>query len=324
MALRIQHSTLDGQCLIERHWESQVDIVRFADQATQRQLWPSRERIFFPSWHHVSGYTAKIPRPDSSLNLILNRLDGTIDPACQSAMETVARIARAIGDRILLPAALDIHRRRTMGRSGYAVNIHKVNRGQLSTAWKRIHREHLPDSTGVITLVLCTDYTVNATAPAAQYTTAATIALAQKIEETGRQCEVWASILTRDAHRMRQSIAPGHPGAFHELDHIVVKRSGEALTAPGIAALCSLAYLRSLFFQVWTMLESSIGAMGNFGSATNKKQVYAALSAYIARQGIPQESILMGADETDHIEALPGAVAWCQRQIDTLRVQAAS
>lgn len=323
MALIIQHSTLDGQCLVERHWQSQLDIVRFVDHATQYRLWPSRERIFFPSWHQVNSYSAKIPRPDWSLNLILNRLDGMIDPECQSAIETVTRIARAIGDRILLPPALDIHRRRTMGRSGYAVNIHKVNRGQLSTAWKRIHREHLPDSTGVITLVLCTDYTANATDPAAQYTTAATMALAQKIEETGRQCEIWASILTRDAHRMRISLVANHPAMFHELDHIVIKRPGEALSAPGIAALCSLAYLRSLFFQVWTMLEQSIGPMGNFGKASNKKQVAAALAAYIVRQGIPPESVLMGADETDHIEALPGAVAWCQRQIDTLKGQAA-
>lgn len=324
MALRTQHSTLDGQCLIERHWESQLAIVRFVEHATQWQLWPSKQRIFFPSWRHVSAYSAKIPRPDYSLDTILNRLDGIIDSECQNAIDTVTRIARAIGDCIVLPPALDIHRRRTMGRSGYAVNIHKVNRGQLSTAWKRIHRENLPDSTGVITLVLCTDYTANATYLEAQYTTAATIALAHKIEETGRQCEIWASILTRNAHTMRQTIVADHPATFHELDHIVVKRPGEALTAPGIAALCSLAYLRSLFFQVWTMLEASIGPMKDFGKATNKKQVYAALSAYIVRQGIPQESVLMGADETDHIEALHGAVAWCQRQIDTLKTQAAS
>lgn len=324
MALTTQYSVLDGRCLLERHWESQLDIVRFVEQATAWQLWPSKQRIFFPSWHHVSSYSAKIPRPDAALETILNRLDGIVDPECQSAIEMVARIARAIGEKILLPPALDIQRRRTMGRSGYAVNIHKVNRGQLSTAWKRIHREHLPDSTGVITLVLCTDYTANATYLEAQYTTAATIALAQKIEETGRQCEIWASILTQDAHKMRQHIAPEHPSMFHELDHIVVKRPGESLTAPGMAALCSLGYLRSLFFQVWTMLEASIGPMGNFGKATNKKQVYAALSTYIARQGISQESVLMGADELDHIETLSGAVAWCQRQIDTLRVQAAS
>ena len=324
MALRIQHSTLDDQCLVERHWESQLDILRFVDRATQCQLLPSRERIFFPSWHQVGSHGQKNPRPDYGLHTILDRLDGIIDPECQEAIDTVGRIVRAIGDRILLPPALDIHRRRTMGRAGYAVNIHKVNRGQLSTAWKRIYREQLPDSTGVITLVLCTDYTANATYPAAQYTTAATLALAQKIEETGRQCEIWASILTRDAHRMRTSIVPEHPAAFHELDHIVVKRPGESISAPGLAALCSLSYLRRLFFQVWTMLEPTIGAMGNFGKATNKRQVYQALSAYIARQGIPQESVLMGADETDHIEALPGAVTWVQRQIDTLKVQAAS
>lgn len=322
--LKTQHSTLQGQCLIERHWEHQVDIATFVEQSVPYQLWPSQHRLFFPLHTFVDTHWADKPTTDDQLDIILNRLQGILDPQCQEAVDTVARLARAIGDRVTLPPALDIQRRRTMGRSGYAVNIHKVNRGQLGTAWKRIYREHLPDSTGVITLVLCTDYTVNATHASAYYTTAATLALAQKIEETGRQCEVWASILTHDAHRMRKHILPDHPQQFHELDHMVIKRPGEAISAPALAALCSLSYLRNLFFQVWTMLDTTIGPMGNFGSATNKKQVFRALSAYIARQGIAAESVLMGADETDHIAALPGAIAWVQRQINTLKAQAAS
>lgn len=314
MALRIQHTTLGTTTLIERHWESQYDIAAFV----------------LPSWHHstfspIRTYFRKGTDPASlvesstTLGTIVNRLSGLIDPLCQESMVAVERITQQLCHKIQLPPALDIRRKRTMGRAGYAVNIHKVYRGQLATAWRRVEREHLPDASGVITLVLCTDFTANAIEAGAHYTTAATLALARKIEETGRRCEIWASILTHEAHRMRKHILPGHPTRFHELDHIVVKRAHEELAAPGLAALCSLSFLRNLFFHVWDLLDTTIGPMDNHGKATFKADVLRMLTPYVARQGIDQASVIMGADELDHIYNEAQAVAWCQHTINTLK-----
>src|SRR5207247_7348297 len=131
-----------------------------------------------------------------------------------------------------------------------------------------------------VTIVLCLDYSSDATDIQAQYTAAATLALARKIEETGRRVELWASILTHDAHHMRQSfegisyLRADAPQQFDELDHCVVKRADEQLQGPAIAALCSMSLLRHVYFQVWKLQYLTLGFMQNYGSATDKHEVY--------------------------------------------------
>ena len=322
-------SRLDGGIvLLERHYPSQHELACAVLESWVACQVKSRQ----PLWRHYAGTSPlETPETDNALALACQRLQGIIDPQCQAMVDTVTNLARSIARQIMPPPSLDVHRIRTTGRSGYALNIHKVNRGQLSTAWKRTLRENRLGETGIVTLVLCTDYSSNAISPTAQYTMAATLALAAKIEETGRRCEIWASILTHQAQRMRQGVhdaqpalVEGCPPVFDELDHLVVKRATESLQAPAVAALCSLSYVRSLFFQIWRMHRDTIGPMRNYGSATNKGQVLARLAPYLVRQGIPLPSVRMGADETDNLTSQAAARAWVIAQLATLRSSSAT
>ena len=326
MLLEHTISTLGATPLIERHYDSQKTLAHYVLQShVASSLEPGD--VGAPLWRQYaqdSGAPVDVTL-DSGLTRIIPRLLGQIDPQCQEAMASVHAIAKAIQQRLRIPPGADVHRKRTMGRSGYALNIHKVNRGQLGTAWKRTLREHVLRETGVVTIVLCTDYTASAVSVTAQYTIGATLALAQAIEATGRRVEIWASILTHNAHRMRRrflsdtaDLVPGCPATFDELDHLVVKRADEPITSPAVAALCSLDLVRSLFFQVWRMQRETIGTLHNYGAATNKADVYQRLLPYLTRQGIAPSSVLMGADETDHIRSLETAVAWAQRQLTTV------
>jgi hypothetical protein len=315
MSLHIQQSTLPGGItLLERHYDSQVDLANYVLTS-----WvASDRRTKEPLWCHNS-----MTRPDALLSSHIlatacNRLHGYSDADCDASMAAVREITRRIVERVGVIPALDVHRKRTVGGSGYALNIHKVNRGQLSTAWKRTTREQRVGNTGVVTLVLCTDYTSSATYAMAQYTIGATLALAQKIEETGRRCEIWASILTHDAHNMRAHIVETCPQHFDELDHLVVKKAAEDLNTPTLAALCSLSLVRGLFFQVWRMQRDSIGPMDNYGCATDKHAVLQRLAPYLTRQGIPLASVQMGADESDYVHNLDTAVAWVSRRLQAL------
>lgn len=315
-------SPLGTTTLIERHYDSQQALARYVMQSWTGSRISTRE----PLWRQ---YDRAEPGQDAlytkrSLHQACNRFHGILDEACTQAMAAVNSIAEQIGKQIRLLPSLDVHRKRTQGRNGYALNIHKVNRGQLSTAWKRTVREHRVGETGTVTLVLCTDYSSDADDETAIHTQAATLALARKIEETGRRVEIWASILTHNAHTMRKAITgPGCPHTFDELDHLVLKRADEDLSGPALAALCSLSLVRQTFFQVWRMQLERIGPIDNYGEATNKHQVYQALVPYFTRQGIPLASVHMGADETDRIRDIPKAIAWCEARIQALVPQGA-
>ena len=310
MAVITQWSNLGTTQLLERHYDSQKDL---AEYLMQSQVYNLQTRTIL--WRDTLGTDPGELLGSYQLTRACDRLLGIVDSDCQASMDTVTAITKRVTNKVQSLPALDVHRRRTQGRSGHTLNIHKVNRGQLSTAWKRTVREHSIGQTGVITLVLCTDYTSNATYEAAQYTIAATLALANKIEETGRRCEIWASILTHDAHRMRSSIVPGHPKMFDELDHLIVKRAQESLTAPGMAVMCSLDLVRKVFFQIWQQQRDTIGRIVNHGRATKKQQVRIRLEPYLLRQHIPTESVYMGADENDHIHSEGLAVSWVTREL---------
>jgi hypothetical protein len=321
-AVTMHRSTLPGgKALIERHYDSQIDLARYVLQS-----WTADDRASrLPLWRAYRDNDPGKDEPVShlALHVACTRLLGTIDPQCQAMVDEVSAIVAQLARATVLPPSLDVHRKRTMGRSGYALNIHKVNRGQLSTAWKKTVREHRAGHTGTITLVLCTDYSSNASHAAAQYTIGATLALAQKIEETGRRCEIWASILTHDAQDMRTRKGTSYlvsscPARFDELDHLVIKRAEEEITAPTLAAVCSLSFVRALFFQVWRMQRASIGVMQNFGDPTNKAQVYARLLPYLSRQGIPHTSVSMGADQGDGIYNQQSALMWIRTKLHQL------
>ncbi len=330
MSVTMHHSTLPGgKALIERHYDSQVALARYVMQSWTADEWSTKQ----PLWRSYQDADPGKDEPltNTTLHVACNRLLGHLDPQCQAMVEAVQAIVRQLARATVLPPSLDVHRKRTVGRAGYALNIHKVNRGQLSTAWKKTVREHRVGETGTITLVLCTDYSSNASSASAQYTIGATLTLAQKIEETGRRCEIWASILTHDAHTMRQryhspvlDLVPGCPQPFDELDHLVIKRAEEEMSAPTLAAVCSLSFVRALFFQVWRMQRESIGTMHNFGDPTNKHQVYARLVPYLMRQGIPVASVSMGADQNDGVWSEQTALTWIRAQLHQLLVPGAA
>lgn len=307
--------TPDGtRTLVERHYDAQKDLAAAVLGSMMTDM-HSEHIWFYPEIDYATGTRRGEYMESGSLTLAVRRCLGLIDTACADSIRTVEAIARQIEDSIPPLPGLDVHRQRLQGRRGYKINPHKVLRGQLSTAWTRVHRETQLQATGIVTLVLCTDYTASATSAGAQHTIAATLALARKIEESGRRCEIWASILTHDAHRMRYRsgtsyLAPGAPAEFDELDHVVVKRAEEDLSAPCLAALCSLSLVRALFFQIWRLQYGSLGFLCNTGSATDKAQVHARLQAYCLREHIAPESVLMGADENDNLHTVPRAVAW--------------
>lgn len=309
--------TPDGtRVLVERHYDAQKDL---AAAVLGSMAWTSKTDVewFYPEIDYATGERRGEYVGSGSLQLAVRRCLGVIDTACADSIRTVEAIARQIGDGIPPLPGLDVHRKRLQGRRGYKINPHKVLRGQLSTAWTRVQRETHLQATGIVTLVLCTDYTASATSAGAQHTIAATVALARKIEESGRRCEIWASILTHDAHRMRYRgsvsyLAAGAPAEFDELDHVVVKRAEEDLSAPCLAALCSLSLVRALFFQIWRLQYGTLGFLCNTGSATDKDEVHARLQAYCVREHIAPESVLMGADENDNLHSVPRAVAWVQ------------
>jgi hypothetical protein len=313
-----------GTTLVERHYSSQQDIVRAvmgAHNATDdtwysvRCSGPAGEGPMLPESRYETNWR---------LNRACKRFLGIFDDDCLEAMRTVDAIADKITRQLKPLPGLDVRRQRTRGRSGYAINPHAVLRGQLSTAWKRTERITQLKASGVITLILCVDADAGVTSYEAQCTAAATLALARKLEEHGRRVELWGSILTHHAHTMRQRstgqsfLRPWAPQTFDEIDHCILKRAEDTLAGPAIAALCSIDFLRVVYFKIWELQYGRLGFLNNYGSATTKQSILAAMQPYLARQGIRPETVIGGADYSDYIDGIDTATAWVWQWLVTI------
>jgi hypothetical protein len=159
--------------------------------------------------------------------------------------EQITRIdTLAQGLDAAMPALPSVRRQRIKGPSGYALNPHKVLRGDLAHAWTRMARVTQPHGGRIARLMLCPMFAGHITQEQIEWTTAASLALAQALEASGRSCEIWSVM----------PIFGDYTTGLETTAAVCLKGSGVPWQTQDIALSADTAWLRRLHFRFAEML----------------------------------------------------------------------
>lgn len=219
----------------------------------------------------------------------------------------IARIeALADGLAAQAPALPTIRRQRVKGASGYAINPHKVLRGDLAHAWTRMSRVSQPHGGRLARLMLCPVFSWSCSATQIEWTSASTLALAAVLEASGRSVDIW-------------SVLPLHGNyadAANNLQvNVCLKASGEPWNTQNLALAADPGWLRRLHFR---MAETQPGL--NSGYSKVNFQVWRECCAALSlAQGWDPASMLHGGLETHGITTEAGARTWLKATLAHLQ-----
>lgn len=160
--------------------------------------------------------------------------------------EGVARLSQ-MADSLTIPPAVSIKRRRARGDQGDELDIHRVYRGQLDTAWSRRQRK-VARAPRHIDLLAITSANCHVKAEAMFWRGAAITRLADLLDEAGyrvriRGAEIGTGVDAR--------------GKFDQVTDWVIKDYDEPLTLTNVAASACLAgfFRRVGFASICSILE---------------------------------------------------------------------
>lgn len=160
--------------------------------------------------------------------------------------ESIARIESLAADlEATVPTLPSIRRQRVKGASGYALNPHKVLRGDLAHAWTRMARVTQPHGGRIARLMVCPMFSGDTSQSQIAWTTAATLALAAVLEASGRSCELWSIVPINGCYKS---------DALHTTAAVCLKSAGEVWNTQNIALTADSAWLRRLHFRFAEML----------------------------------------------------------------------
>lgn len=211
----------------------------------------------------------------------------------------------------VIPPGVSFRRQRQWGKRGYAVNIHRVNRGQLSRAWRRTVRQRQLGNQGVITLCVNVVWSAGASHDLIHWTTAANLALAAYIEASGRRCELWAVAYNRLLYTSKSGPA-GHG--------VRLKAASEPWNTQNVALTCEPFFLRRLMFRLYEIQTPEYGNVrGGYGKVSVGDELLTACQRWASeRLQAPAETVLCGGDQSNHIDNEESAKQWLRAKINEL------
>lgn len=203
--------------------------------------------------------------------------------------EAIARIeSLAASLEATVPALPSVRRQRVKGASGYALNPHKVLRGDLAHAWTRMTRVTRPHGGRIARLMVCPMFSGSTSQNQIEWTTAATLALAAVLEASGRSCELWSVVPLNGCYKS---------AALHTTPAICLKPASVPWNTQDLALTADSAWLRRLHFRFAEMLPGLNGGYSKVNFDTWRER----LAALAALQGWDEGSVLPGFTSQDDI-----------------------
>jgi hypothetical protein len=207
--------------------------------------------------------------------------------------------------------ATSIVRQRTRGASGYALNPHRVLRGQLSTAWTRMARAPHPVP-GHGDVVLCISPGASWVTKEAGflYSSAAVAALALTLHAAGYRVAVWA---------LTHMVRCWHDGESGILG-IALLVPGDAWQTQTLALTTQKAWHRRLQFRWMEMQQARHGGMDNaygYSAQAGTPERQQALTRFQADHGLEDAVVLDGAHAST-VNTLGAAQQWLKDTIARL------
>jgi hypothetical protein len=219
----------------------------------------------------------------------------------QSLVQTVDDLAADLV--ATLPPLPTIKRVRQHAAQGSRVNIHRVLRSDLAHAWTRTQRSPIPGHGGLMTLLLIQSYPSSTSHASIRWSTAASLALAQLCEQSGRRVALVAAIQgTR---------------SFQDADactSFTLKDYAHPWNLQEVVCTMDRAWLRRLWCRWCEMQSPHHQVQSGYGHPVSQPQSYLDL-ATIHDWPAP----LVGCRPSfDHVDSQATALAWLTRQLTTL------
>jgi hypothetical protein len=229
----------------------------------------------------------------------------------QQACGVIDTLAQDLSAQI---PATSIVRHRTRGTSGYALNPHRVLRGQLSTAWTRMTRTPHPVP-GHGDIVLCISPGASWVTKEAGflYSSAATAALALTLHAAGYRVAVWA---------LTHTVQCWHDGESGMLG-MQLLAPGEPWQTQTLALTTQKAWHRRLQFRWLEMQQQRHGGMDNaYGHSAqpHTPEREHALAQFRKEHGLEHAVVLDGA-HASMVATLESARGWLEGTITRLEMQ---
>lgn len=230
---------------------------------------------------------------------------GGVFPGYIATIERLAETIKQAPD----VQAVDVTRRRQWGKRGSSVNIHRVNRGQLSHAWRRTERTTRLGQSGVVTLALPWDVPWFVEAETIMHALAASLALGELLERSGKRVEVWSV-----GHGDAVWETPVD-GAKHFTYAACLKTAQAPWNLRPLAATVSRGWFRRVAFR----LMEQTGRANEYYSRTcadakNWQQKTTTMWPLIG-SGAPLATLAYGAYPVDEATTLAQAETWLRTQV---------
>lgn len=221
-----------------------------------------------------------------------------------ATIKKIDRLSSAVA-RAAAPPSEVPRRRRTVGRSGYAVRPTAVLRGDLAHSWKRTTRQLGAGHATHATVILPGRFYAGCSAEQVHWTMIANVALVQVLERQGTACDIWTvCVLTEPFEQSLNLYAAVH-----------LKTAGSAWNIQDMVPVAHAAWFRRVIFRV---MEECAGPYGGlvpgYGGGMQGTPLAAALQAWGARHGLG--TVRLGATESDQISNEAEALAWLQTHLE--------
>ena len=223
-------------------------------------------------------------------------------------VEEVNKIVNDLSEEVTPPASLTARRKRGWGASGYQINMARVNRGQLNSAWRRIERRELQMTQGhIATIVLPLEYNWMISQEEIAYCAASTLALVTALEHKGVRCHLMALKTSHNAWHE-------HPRGYKHIAMLIQLKGPDQdwniFDAVGTMHRSVVRRLLFRFIEKHGLVADVYGYPANSASNFDER-----LKRYIGVFGYSQEQLIRGVYNEEGVRDRATAIDWVNAQL---------
>lgn len=222
----------------------------------------------------------------------------------------------------------DVRRKQRWGARGHRLSMPRVYRGQLGRAWRQSYREAQLGNTGTVTLLINGGGPSLMSASKMFWNAATTLALASKLEASGRRVDlIWISAYkdtfvdpSRTFNVRRNPDVKDNEGLPHGWHAVYLKRGSQPWNIQEVIASTHVAWFRRLAFRT---IELSAHANSsyvehNYGVPPNGQTVKTLALQWLADQGISEDAVICGPGFDADISGAESASKWMNDAINAI------